>query len=766
MRTKSESQHLAAAAAGLGLLVLVLLGDLLLTSGDTVLSSERGDIAYYFARIRGWAFGELARGNLPLWNPHLFAGTPLVGGFQAGLLYPPNVIYLVLPLARAINLDAALHLFLVGFFTFAWVRGRGVDALGAFFAGALIMLCGATVFRVMAGQLSLLAGNAWTPLVFLVVDRLVERPTRGWCLVGIAALTLQILAGYPFCVFATGLVGGLYAALSLPRAPSPLRTVAALAVLGAAPLLLSAAQLWIGVATSAESTRAGGTDALFATSFSLPLENMITVLVPGFYGDLLRVNYWGRWWIWDASIFLGAPALALAMAGVHYGRRDQVRFAGGLALLLLLLSLGRETPLYDWLHAWVPGFDRFRAPSKFAFHFSLLVALLAGIGIHHLRESARGSRALAAGLAGLAAALGGFALWIRHQVGAEDGGAWSDLVMRVGTAWVHTPEFVVETADYAVAGLWQAAAVAGLAAVALALRPGRRWTVELVLGLALLELLAFGRAYRAEFRLSDLPDAELAAFHRAHPGTHRFLTVPRGTFSQENQALEDGVLSMWGYDPVQLERYVRFVLAARKDRHDFPTPPVLQIDGPTAYHPLFALVRTRFSFTREGKFEHDGALERFQLLRDYRVVPRDDVLRVLEDDPSLDPHRTVLLEEAPVPAPDPDGQGGSVRLLDESSDHLTLEVRLDSPAILLVSDAYSTGWRARPAGPSAQERYDVLPADYVLRAVPLAAGEHEIRMEYAPLAWRAGRWVSALSAVVFAGVVVLHFVRARRRARP
>jgi hypothetical protein len=763
MRTKSESQAFALGALGLALLVLAAYGDVLLAPGDRVLSSERGDVAYYFARLRGFAFGEIARGNLPLWNPHLFSGTPLLGGFQAGLLYPPNLIYAVLPLARAIDLDIALHVFLTGLFAFAWVRGRGVHPLGAFVAGTLAMFAGACALRVMAGQLSLLAANAWTPLVWLAVDRLLDRPTPGWCLAGIAAVTLQVLAGYPFSVFATALVAGATVVLRLPRCPDRPRSLLALAAVGIAPIALSAVQLWTGLETGAESTRAAGVSLLFAQSHSVPLENLITLLVPAFYGDLLHVNYWGRWWIWDVSIFLGAPALALAAIGVHYGRAEQLRLAPIFALLLLLLALGSETPLHGLLYHTVPGFDRFRAPSKFAFHMTLFVALLAGIGIDHLWRDERGARPAAAVAAGLATALAALGLWIRREaLGAPDGGAWGEHVLALGSAWRYTEDFARETALWAARGLWQAAAVCAALAGLLAWRPRRRLAVAGLVLLAAAELLGFARTYRAGFSLAELSRSDLAEFVRQRAGEDRFMIQPEGTWAHANQPLEDGVLSVWGYDPIQLERYVRVLFSLHEDDSERArTPDSLQFDGPLAYHPVYRLVRCRYSFLHGGTAEHPGGLPRFSLLRDYRVLEREAALRTVLD-PAFDPHATVLLEQEPAPAPAPATGAGRIALLDESTDHVTLEVELEAPAILLMSDAYSTGWRAVPVVPGPQRRYEVLPADSILRAVPLAAGTHRLRIEYAPLGWRVGRWISGISLLAFAAAVAVY---ARQRLR-
>ena len=74
---------------------------------------------------------------------------------------------------------------------------------------------------------------------------------------------------------------------------------------------------------------------------------------------------------------------------------------------------------------------------------------------------------------------------------------------------------------------------------------------------------------------------------------------------------------------------------------------------------------------------------------------------------------------------------------------------MDAPAILLITDAYARGWRARS---ERGERFDVLPANYVLRAVALPAGKRRVWIEYSPTGWRIGRWVSA---AFFAALLLL-----------
>src|SRR5579863_5350243 len=105
---------------------LFLFGDILWKGGDLVLSSSQADLFLHFVAWRQFAFDQLRHGHLTLWNPYYLCGAPFLGNFESGLLYPPNLIYLILPLGLAINTGIILHVFFAGFFTYLWANYRGL----------------------------------------------------------------------------------------------------------------------------------------------------------------------------------------------------------------------------------------------------------------------------------------------------------------------------------------------------------------------------------------------------------------------------------------------------------------------------------------------------------------------------------------------------------------------------------------------------------------------------------------------------------------
>lgn len=96
---------------------------------------------------------------------------------------------------------------------------------------------------------------------------------------------------------------------------------------------------------------------------------------------------------------------------------------------------------------------------------------------------------------------------------------------------------------------------------------------------------------------------------------------------------------------------------------------------------------------------------------------------------------------------------------------MTIVADVEAPSILLVTDGYSRAWRATGLEGGSQNRYAVVPANYALRAVPLGAGHHRLRLEYRPTAFVVGAWISALATIAYAGVLARWRAQAGRATR-
>jgi hypothetical protein len=753
----------------LAALCLVLFADVLLFRTDVVLSEAHADLYDQFLHWLSFGFSELRRGNLPLWNPHVFSGTPFLGASQSALLYPLNLVYLLLPLAQAVNWSIASHVFLAGALMCLWCRHRGASALASLFGGVLAMFCGAHFLRVFAGHLSIVCTLPWTILILFALDgagaalrttaplkdRLI--PVAGWVCAGAAGVALQVLAGHPQSVYYTAIAAGLYALLRsgpLGTRAAALATFAAFYALG---MLISGYQLAASWEAAAESVRQGGLDRDFAGMFSFPPENLVALIAPAFFGNTSQIPYWGRCYFFEMTPFLGLSGLGLAIYGATDRARPERATCLAMVLALFVLALGRHTPLYPFLHGFVPGFDLFRGTAKFFSPLSLFAILLAVMGVDRLRRGTGISPAAAIALTSTALVLVAGALFVRHQATvAPAGSVWQAFLAAIsatGESDLPAPlfadaAFVRRTALGASRALLVAALSSVLFGGALFARRFAPQAPAALVALGTLEMLFFAASFRPVFPLEDARLPELRRVIPADLEAERTLNP-----SEPNVAMSYGTHEIWGYDAGVSRRYAEFMTFTQGLDPDAAT----QYLSFTRLHPWYALLRCGVVLVREGggfkALRTAGALPRLLLIDEFSIAAdRDDAFLQMSR-PDFDPRRTVVLENQPWPAPLPAGdRAGDVRVLEESTDHLTIVADVSRPVLLLITDSYSRGWRASALPGSEQRDYEVLPADYVLRAIPLGPGRHALRLEYAPAALAFGAWASITGVLLLAGL--------------
>ncbi|MFW6183374.1 MAG: hypothetical protein ACOC8X_06220, partial [Chloroflexota bacterium] len=112
---------------------------------------------------------SLNAGELPLWSPYLFAGSPFLATGQSAAYYPFSVFFLVLPLAKAYGWYTISQLWLAGVFTYLFarvmrMRRPSAAMAGLVFQGAGFMLVSAAVFPMIVGA------AIWLPLLLASLE--------------------------------------------------------------------------------------------------------------------------------------------------------------------------------------------------------------------------------------------------------------------------------------------------------------------------------------------------------------------------------------------------------------------------------------------------------------------------------------------------------------------------------------------------------------------------------------------------------------------
>ncbi len=364
-------------------------------------------------------------GQLPLWTELLGNGTPLLANHQSATFYPPNLIYFVTSIERAMGYSVVLHLVLAGLFAFAWGWTIGLSRFGATVVGLSFALSGFLVSRTQF--ITIINAAIWLPLLFLLAERLARRRTlldAVWLSVVIA---LQFLAGHAQLWFYSLWVVAAYVlarswslrrewpgAGGLSSAQTWRQWGRVFALLAGALILslgLSAVQLLPTAELSLHSQRAGGMDPDDAMTYSFWPWRLLTLAIPNLFGSPATGDYWGYATYWEDAGYVGLMPLLLALGAVlGWGwrwlsrrtkevesakpepqKRDgvpqgfRILFFIVLSLVSLILAMGQNTPIYPFVFEYVPGFGAFRSPARFLLFYAFALSTLAGVGADRFR---------------------------------------------------------------------------------------------------------------------------------------------------------------------------------------------------------------------------------------------------------------------------------------------------------------------------------------------------------------------------------------------
>jgi len=484
------------------------------------------DVGLFHLPLR-LTFRELAAFGLPVWNPWLNGGQPILSNPSYGAFYPPSWLVFAVPPHYALTLMTVLHVGLG--FAGAWFLARRLGCGRGAAALAAVGFSGCGVLLSLLSALNLLWSLAWFPWPLAWADAALRAPQgeRWWrpALLAGGALGLQLLNGEPAMVVISGLALLALAASAAARRPA---AVLRLLVPFAFAAALAAVQLVPTLARLADSPRSR-LPAARATLWSMPPERLVEIVFPRFFGDPTR-ELEGRFfggqlndlrYPYLESLY---PGLLLAVLGAAALLRGGIprRLAWGLAFAAgCFLALGRHNPLYEGLRRSLPVLAVLRYPEKFA-ALAVLALVFAGVlGWQRLLDERQAGRPQAADLPlALALVVLGTAATLMVVLRAAPGAA-GGLILAQGPPGLDAAGQVSGLA-YLRTESWAAVATAGAVTLLLALCRWRRPSRPLLSLLAVL-LLAADLWHYGHGLLRTVP----AAVYRVPPPLAASLLPPR-----------------------------------------------------------------------------------------------------------------------------------------------------------------------------------------------------------------------------------------------
>jgi len=117
-----------------------------------------------------------ATGTLPLWDPYILCGLPVVDAMHGDLFYPVSALYLLMPVHKAVGYKIVIHVWLAGVAMFLLIRTLGLSRKSAFLAGVGYMVAPYFLSLVYAGHDAKMFVTALFPLSIMLLERLLRGP--------------------------------------------------------------------------------------------------------------------------------------------------------------------------------------------------------------------------------------------------------------------------------------------------------------------------------------------------------------------------------------------------------------------------------------------------------------------------------------------------------------------------------------------------------------------------------------------------------------
>jgi len=723
-----------------------------------------GTVSTQFIPWWDFAWDSLLNGHIPLWNPWVGMGAPLVANYQSAIFYPPYWLLLIIYsiagvkwMSWGVTIVVVFHLVISGIGTAKLLEELEKGELAQIIAGLAYSLSGYLVAR--ASFLSINAAAAWLPWILLYSYRLGKgKKNAVWSL--IIVMAFQLLAGHAQTTWYSLLLGGIWLLFTVINNPdrknilnSIWNAISRYILAGLLAAGISAIQLIPTAEYLLRSARSGEYGFTEAMTYSFWPWRFLTLLVPNLFGSPIAGNYWGYGNFWEDAVYIGLMPFLIAVGVLlktlfnksadnqKKMSRNLVIFLGVIVIIGFWMALGDNTFLFPFLYRYIPTFGSFQAPTRISLWAEISLAILAGIGVDQL-EPAEGRRKY----------------WIRLAAAGCVAVVFGAII-----GWIYLPD--VETTFFIPVGL--AGAIGLGAALLILFKPkssnqnhNKNWSGLLVLLVA-----------------TDL----IIAGWELNPGVDLGFYDPDPYTERSGRIYMDPDLE---YD-LKFKRYFRFESFIPESQWNemhrdlLPNATILnRVEMVNNFDPLvpaeYNLWLDEFNKLEQGsqgqmiKLMNIGEIiyttgddsERMSFRPGDRneevwiadIVDIDDdkdqiLKRIVEnkDDYKKD---VILLSSASVFESNCHEIGmGKAQINQKDPGYISITTNLENSSWLFWSQSWSPGWRAVIDG---VQRVAVENANYLFQAACIPAGEHIVEFVYRPLSFTAGWILSSVTLVSLA----------------
>lgn len=747
-------------------------------------------------------------GSAPLWNPDVFGGLPADNPYRfntfLSLILPPHIAFTYLFI---------LAIFFAGLGLYLFLRELKFSLYTSFFCAIAYMGVGSLLSMTYPGHIAKVVAAAFFPFILLFLHRGLLKHKLIYFLIAGALGGFAATNGHFQLIYYAGWVCGFYLLFHLiwHRKENGLGGSLKLIGYSISALILAGGLVAIKYLPIFGNFGWGSRGGLergyeFATSWSLPPSELLDLLTPHFSG--LLNNYWGENWFKLDTQYIGILPLLLAFIGIAVKYREKyVKFFIGLGIVTTIFAFGGYTPLYRIFYYLLPGVKKFRGPAMIFYLTAFSTIVLAAFGIQFLINTRRSThdrqksmRKLVTYLSLIFVVVAIFTLICliaKSSILTMLKSHFQPIIeAKYGPGIAQQKMSNLEqNYPYFLRGLSIALFLIAINSMIIALLKMKKlrlgtwiliaipilifdqWTVEK----QFLKSVPHPKEYYSPDEVVNFLTKDRSIYrvfplyyeHRTDSYLRLFnIQSVGGYVSNPYHRYQDliGAGKSVMFNPPNLVRYgnlldilnVKYVIGVwipeDLSQYDEKTQETIQnfkqnfaaqwgVSWEEAHKGLYTVFVDKRGY---AVYENKSVLPRVWLASKYEILDENEVLERMKG-AEFNPRELVILEEDPgVPPQDIQSDIGNVRILSYEPNKIICEASLQSPGFLILSENWHPDWKAYVDGKASK----IFIADYILRAIWLDKGDHEVRFVCDSKYFRLGAWISFLSLLFFVGTLV------------
>ena len=678
------------------------------------------------------------KGEIPIWNPYSFSGTPHFANFQSATFYPLNILFFISPFDLSWSFLILLSPFLAGVFLYFFLFNLKLNRWAC--------LLGAISFSFSGFFISWLEWNTvlhtalWLPLILLSIDKILnESKTKVykisilnfqfsiWSLIFIFSLTSSFFAGHLQIFFYVFMVSFIYLIARWFQYGKGKRALLLFTIYYLLFTIFTVFQWYPTLQFILFSGREIDQILWQNPGWFIPWQNLVQFIVPDFFGNPTTLNYWGVFNYGEFVGYIGVAPLIFSLFALFSRHDKKTLFFGSLFFVSLIFSL--PTIFAKLLFIFNIPFLNTAQPSRLIFISDFSLAVLASLGLDFFIKQ-KSKRGIIYILLFLTFAF--FSLWIFVFYGNKLLNLVSPENIHVGKNNLILPSLVLISTGF----------IMTLLAILKDNKKLLSFFIFLIFIVTIFDLFRFGWKFTPFTKKEYLfPNTKTINFLQKNLGNFRIMTTDSRIFPP-NFSIIYGLQSIDGYDPLFLRRYGELIASSERGEPNINPPfGFNRIITPHNFESkIINLLGVKYVLSlsdirseklekvfQEGEtrvYENKEVLPRVFFVRKVQIMKgKDEAIKKMFDK-DFDLRKSAIVEPSQgVNINPPLGCTKCEALIGYYSENkIVIKTHNQSDGFLVLTDSFYPSWTAEIDG----RRTKIILADFNFRSLIVPKGSHEI----------------------------------------